>query len=248
MSPLQTQVNRLYRLQPEVAEPATDGLSEVGDLNGPVRGLALELARPADWDAMSLVWRGVQADFGLPAPAIAVNGADGYQLWFSLAQPVPRVQALKFLVALRARYLGAIAPARVRLMPHKPDGIPALQASNQHWSAFIKPDLAPIFGDEPWLDEPPNPEAQAQVLSQLVCMKPEAFVRSIAQLGTQASAPMPFGAVDAAASKVAPDPKRFLMDVMADERVAMHLRIEAAKALLPYCEGGVGSKGVQVEN
>jgi hypothetical protein len=248
MSPLQTQVNRLYRLQPEAGEPATDGLSEVGDLDGPVRGLALELARPADWDAMSLVWRGVQADFDLPAPAIAVNGVDGYQLWFSLAQAVPRVHALEFLEALRARYLGAIALARVRLMPQMPQGLPALQASTQHWSAFIKPDLAPIFSDEPWLDEPPNPEAQAQVLSQLVCTKPEAFARATAQLGKPVHAPMPLSAVDASASKAAPDPKRFLMDVMTDERVDMHLRIEAAKALLPYCEGGVGSNGVQVGN
>jgi hypothetical protein len=31
------------------------------------------------------------------------------------------------------------------------------------------------------------------------------------------------------------NPKRFLLDVMSDSRVELHLRIEAAKALLPYC-------------
>ena len=30
------------------------------------------------------------------------------------------------------------------------------------------------------------------------------------------------------------DPRRFLIEVMNDERVALALRIEAAKALLPY--------------
>jgi hypothetical protein len=35
---------------------------------------------------------------------------------------------------------------------------------------------------------------------------------------------------------LAPDPKRFLLDVMNDDTLALGLRIEAAKALLPYFE------------
>ena len=35
----------------------------------------------------------VQADLALPAPAIAVTGSDGVQLWFSLVQPVQPGQA-----------------------------------------------------------------------------------------------------------------------------------------------------------
>ena len=54
--------------------------------------MVLELTGPADWDVLSAVWRGVQADLELPAPAIAVSGTDGLQLWFSLEAPVPAAQ------------------------------------------------------------------------------------------------------------------------------------------------------------
>ena len=37
------------------------------------------------------------------------------------------------------------------------------------------------------------------------------------------------------------DPKGFLLGVMNDKTVELHLRIEAAKALLPYFEGRGGS-------
>lgn len=72
MNPLQTELQRLYSA-PE----------------GVVRALVLELARPADWGLLSPVWRGLQTDLALPAPAVMVSGVDGYQLWLSLAEPVP---------------------------------------------------------------------------------------------------------------------------------------------------------------
>ena len=37
------------------------------------------------------------------------------------------------------------------------------------------------------------------------------------------------------------DPKGFLLGVMSDKTVELHLRIEAAKALLPYFESRFGS-------
>ena len=60
-----------------------------------VRALVLDVARPADWRPLAAVWQGVQADLGLPAPAIVANGSDGLQLWFSLAQPVPAATDIK---------------------------------------------------------------------------------------------------------------------------------------------------------
>jgi hypothetical protein len=116
----------------------------------------------------STVWRGVQTDLELPAPAIAVSGVDGYQLWFSLAEPVSVAQASAFLEALRGRYLSQVAPGRLAMRPAvdaaSPDNIrhallvPALQPATGQWSAFVAPDLAAIFAEEPWLDLPPNPD------------------------------------------------------------------------------------------
>jgi hypothetical protein len=130
MNPLQTEIQRLY------AAP-----------EGQVRALVLELARPAD--------------LALPAPAIAVTGVDGYQLWLSLVEPVPVAEAAVFLEALRQHYLGAVAPKRISLLPSladtavQPSPVPSQQSANGYWSAFVAPDLAPIFADDPWLDQAP---------------------------------------------------------------------------------------------
>ena len=261
MSTLPAELNRLYHAHahptsnPPGAEP---GLIAP---DGSVRALVLELARPADWALLSTVWRGVQTELELPAPAIAVSGVDGYQLWFSLAEPVSVAQASAFLEALRGRYLGQVAPSRLALRPavdatlpgntRHARPVPALQPATGHWSAFVAPDLAAIFAQEPWLDLPPNPEAQAKVLARLECIKPAAFQAALEQLRPALKAettPLPAVAsekADRPASPAVPapaapgsslDPKGFLLSVMHDQTVALPLRIEAAKALLPYFE------------
>ena len=221
--------------------------------------MVLELARPADWPTLSALWRGVQTDLELPAPAIAVSGIDGYQLWFSLAEPASVAQARAFLEALRLRYLGLVAPARLSMMPSVDAAspgkiqhallVPALQPATGRWSAFVAPDLAAIFSGEPWLDLPPNPDAQAKVLSRLECIKPGVFhallerlspvvrtetspMKSVADEtdGGQASPEVRASALRGSS----PDPKGFLLGVMNDKTVELNLRIKAAKALLPY--------------
>ena len=233
MNPLQTEIQRLY------AAP-----------EGQVRALVLELARPADWGLLAPLWRGLQADLALPAPAIAVSGVDGYQLWLSLTEPVPVAEAATFLEALRQHYLGAVAPKRIRLMPSladpvaQPLPVPSQQPANGYWSAFVAPDLAPIFADEPWLDQAPSPDAQAHVLARLQPIKPTALAAALARLQP---APMPVPLTEMPSSLrtyspgYAPDPsgqaltpKAFLLAVMHDPAVSLALRIEAAKALLPY--------------
>ena len=168
MNRLQQELQRLYGAQAEPepdADPAADApAAAAGRGQAAVRAMVLELARPSDWAALSAVWAGVQADLALPAPAIAVNGSDGCQLWFSLQEPVAVPRAGAFLDALRQRYLGDVAPARVALLPAphaEPDGpprparpVPALQADSGQWSAFVTHDLVPMFTDEPknvWL-------------------------------------------------------------------------------------------------
>ena len=257
MNRLQSEVHRLY-LPPAPEGPGTDPQASAGvGAAGRVRAMVLQLARPADWAALSRVWQGVQGDLALPAPAIAVSGHDAYQLWFSWLEPVAAAQALAFLESLRVRYLGDIQPARVSLMPRadaaspqhalQAEPVPALQPATGFWSAFVAPDLAALFADEPWLDMQPNLDGQAGLLSGLQSMQPDDFERALARLrpaavpALRAPAPAPEAAPAPAADRPDArwarqgewlDPRHFLLEVMNDGAVALTLRIDAAKALL----------------
>ena len=238
-SRLDAELRRLYDI------PPVEG--------APTRALVLELARPADWTALGAIWRGVQADLGLPAPAIAANGCDGLQLWFALQQPVDPASGRAWLEGLCRRWAPEKAPARWRLwtglVVDPVPVVPALTAPEQ-WSAFLAPDLAPIFSDTPWLDLPPSDEGQAALLAGLQPISPEAWTRAAPPF-----AEADVGATTAATTVATPseipctqderrgsapagpaatnDPRAFLLAVMNDPAQAMALRIEAAKALLP---------------
>jgi len=237
---LQSEWQRLYL-------PRTDADADA-NAEGHVRAMVLTLSAPADWAALSAVWQAVQADLALPAPAIAVNGSDGYQLWFSLDQAVPAHEAQAFLEALRQGHLSHIAPARIGLWTVWPaDKAPGQQVQAEQWSAFLAPDLAPMFADTPWLDIPPSPEGQADLLVRLRSIQPAAWqtaltlVQPHAPLPTQPALPLHQAAPASEAASTScetrsstQDPRRFLVDVMNDEAAPLALRIEAAKALLPY--------------
>ena len=253
MNRLQSELSRLF-LPRSVGDAEAPGLI---DPKGKVRAMVLELARPADWDVLSKVWRAVQTELELPAPAIAVSGTDGLQLWFSLSELVSVPQAHAFLESLRLHFLADIAPKRLRLMPvldpsspqqarHAP-AVPAEQDQTGNWSAFVAPDLAPVFADTPWLDIPPSNDGQADLLSRLSSIKPSAFEAALEWLRPVPTEPagvtrettsinadrMPDRPAASVGSLAA---KRFLLQVMNDETVALALRIEAAKALLPYAD------------
>jgi hypothetical protein len=271
MNRLQVEWHRLYASQATASPGADVGDAGLIDATGHVRAMVLELARPADWAAVSRVWNGVQADLELPAPAIAVSGADGYQLWFSLLEPLPAPQAMAFLESLRGRYLGDIRSDRVSLMPAHAASptssllppfrharqVPAPQDISGRWSAFVAPDLAPMFADEPWLDTSPNDDGQSRLLSRLKSISPADLQRALALLSPVSMPPLPQpaqAAIPAATPATTPaatpapgqnplhhhpaqpaaavDPKAFLLGVMNDVTVALGLRIEAAKALL----------------
>lgn len=253
MTRLHTEYQRLY-LPPGAGVDDTAPPRFI-DSDGRTRAMVLALGHPADWASLSPVWRGVQADLALPAPAIAVNGVDAFELWFSLAQPVPVAEATAFLQGLRQRYLPELAPKRLRTLPagagDAPPAawIPAPQAASGQWSAFVAPDLAAVFGDDPSLDFQPGNDAQAELLSRLVSTPLDAFQTALALLrpaaqpaattavpasGAAAPPPATPGATHAALAGPYQDPQRFLLDVMNDPTVALSLRIEAAKALLPH--------------
>lgn len=284
MSRLRSELQRLYRPStPEAQDEVAEDWPLI-DAGGQVRALVLALTGPAEWELLSTVWHGVQTELELPAPAIAVAGADGYQLWFSLVDPVSTPRALEFLDALRRHYLGNLKPSRIGLRPAMtaPSPLQAVQAvqavqaqqvlqavharpvpaqlpNSDHWSAFVAPDLAPVFGDEPWLNSAPNLTGQSDLLSRLTSMPTADFLRVLDQLRPAPSAinlePAPTPAawagagagVDAGAGAGAGSatdhlfaagagrsPQHFLLDVMNDASVALGLRIDAAKALLPY--------------
>jgi hypothetical protein len=251
-----TAMTRLRQEQRRLYAPAgpagADDFALIDD-QGRVRALVIELRRPADWSAASRLWQGVQADLKWPAPAIAVNGRDGYQLWFSLAEPMPAARAQAALIALCQRYLGEISPQCRALLPEPQAAspahwqhaaqVPARQGDAGPWSAFLAPDLAPMFADEPWLDLPPSPEGQTQLLAQLKSMSAAEVQAALDQLGdvdqASALATAASGATVAAthpglaASGPWLEPRCFLLEVMNDASVPLALRIEAAKALMP---------------
>lgn len=229
---------------PALAEP------RLIDAQGRVRALVLALGHPADWQAVHQVWLGVQTDLGLPAPAIAVSGQDAYQLWFSVSQPVSVHQAQAFLQALCARYLGQLAPSRLTLLPT--EGLqhataipaqmpPANRADAEQWSAFVAPDLAPMFAETPWLDVAPSPEGQAELLSRLHSTPPAAWQAALARLQPPRAMPT-LAAYPGAEACATPclDPRQFLLNVMNDASAPLGLRIDAAKALLPRTPDSAG--------
>lgn len=242
--------------------PPTAVDSALVDSAGQVRAMVLAVGRPADWALLAPLWQGVQADLGWTAPAIAVSGHDTLQLWFSLATPVPAAQALQVLQALRGRYLGALPAHRVAYWPAPGQGdgasvqhaepVPAEQTGGGRWSAFVAPDLAAMFSGEPWIDLPPSPDGQARLLAGLASMPLTDLAAALAlsellPAAAQTADPVaspesglapiagPAGLPPSAAPSHTPvDPLRFLRDVLSDTSAPLALRIEAAKALLPY--------------
>lgn len=245
MTRLQTELARLY-LPRSVPDGADNSNPHAWlDAQGRTRVLMLELRCPADGTMLSHIWRSVQVDWEWPAPAMAVSGTDGLQLWFSLAEPVPVAEAVTLLAGLRQWHVPGWGAHRVRQWPEQPvlgelAPVPRCEAASGHWAAFVAADLMPLFEESPWLDIAPGEEGQAQLLAGLGSVRPAQWRAVMAQLQPvsvppSVQAPLPQGAVAAGETN---DPRQFLLRVMNDEAVPMALRIEAAKALLPVTPSG----------
>lgn len=212
---------------------------------GPVRLLLLELARPAAWAPLAALWHTTQIEWGLPAAAIALNGRDGLQLWWGLTEPVPSADGLAWLDALRRRFLPDVVDARVTLQAWAgPPALPQCVVPPDQWSAFVAPDLAPLFEETPWIDLPPTEDGQADLLARLrpiepatwratwqaLCAHPEETAAATDAPASADLAPVVTGR--GAAPHV--EAERFLLRMLRDETAPLALRVEAAKALLPY--------------
>jgi hypothetical protein len=257
MSRLHNAFARLFL--PDPASPARPAptAADLLDSQGCTRALVLELAAPADWDRLRTVWEGVQSDLGLPAPAIAVSGADGVQLWFSAPESVPAADAQRWLQALCRRWLPGLAPQRLRLWPRiavaaggsgavlHAAPVPAVQPDGERWSAFVASDLVPLFTDTPWLDSEPGDDGQGALLERIGVMKPGWFEAGMVRhtAGGEASdgadlPPSPHGpsmderAATTAGSGCRREAALFLQRVMNDETAPLAVRVEAARVLL----------------
>lgn len=188
-----------------------------------------------------------------------MNGVDGYQLWFALDKPVDRQKGYAFLQAL-CRHYGVDNPQlRVRCFPGsraqgpmdpsawEPKAVPAVEnPAEMHWSAFVAPGLAALLAQEPWLDHPPSPEAQADLLSRHSVMSTTAFEAALAVLEPSADtlldiprqAQPAHGQTARIQGYDAGDPKGFLLAVMNDPSVPLIQRMDAAKSLLPFLKDG----------
>jgi len=91
MNRLHAEQRRLYL----VADPCRENDTLI-DSHGRVRALVVDVAQQAGWDAVAALYHGIQNELELPTPAIAVSGGAGYQVWLSLVEPVPVVQAHVF--------------------------------------------------------------------------------------------------------------------------------------------------------
>lgn len=246
--------------------PGQPGVEQGGDGEG-VRLVAWHVLA-ADSERVSQVWTLAQADAGLPAPAISVDGASGWQLWFALAQPRPQAEVervLRHLITGLLREAGAEAAhgahgdaprlsftcwsggAEVAVRSSDADSVATWppvprQVGADRWSAFIAPDLVPVFAESPWLDCAPGEEGQAALLARLTPIDAQDWARLAkaasvedrpAAAHTQPAQPPAAAPV---ATSVAPsvDPRAFLLSVMNDPGVDLVLRIEAARVLLAH--------------
>jgi len=163
-----------------------------------VHWLVLGLDHRAGAEPLGRVWQGLQSELALPPPALAVDGQALLQLWLPLAEPVPTATAAAWLAAVRQRWLADLPAHRIHTWPAAPSGtagapaeggvadapaLPPQPVGEERWSAFVSPDLLPVFADSPWLDLPPGDDAQAALLARVPKASPAAWRAACAGLG-----------------------------------------------------------------
>ncbi len=115
------------------------------------------------WNALCAVANALQAELGLPAPAVSISGAHGFRLWLSFETAMPAARARQFLELLRNAYfpdtdLCADAPVELPPCVHQATGL---------WAAFINPGLGSSFAQESGLEMAPPFAGQAALLDGL---------------------------------------------------------------------------------
>jgi hypothetical protein len=133
------------------------------------------------WDRLCKVANALQADLGLPAPAVSIDGASAYRLWLSLETPVPADQAQDFLALLRQVYFPELelAPDAATAPVYLP---PCLNPRSGKWAAFIHPGMGASFAEESGLEMAPPLGAQVGFLEGLDSIADEQFRDALRKL------------------------------------------------------------------
>jgi hypothetical protein len=152
------------------------------------------------WDRLCRVANALQAELGLPAPAVSIDGASAYRLWLSLETPVPAGEAQDFLELLQRTYFPQteLAPDAATAPVYLP---PCLNPRSGKWAAFIHPGMGASFAEESGLEVAPPLQGQAAFLEGLDSVADEQFREALHKLEQkQAPAPAPVEPASSAAS------------------------------------------------
>lgn len=192
-----TQVLTPAQLQRHLEGQEGVALDLVSPLNE-VRALLIAFRSPSaarravHWEALCALANAMQQRLGLPAPAVSISG-DGYGVWLSLATPVPLADAERLLRALQNDCLAELPDAELALLPGAVHGSlaalpPCLHPASGKWAAWINPGMGAAFAEEPGLDMPPPPAAQAQFLAGLDSITPAQLAQALAVLAPAGAA------------------------------------------------------------
>lgn len=153
--------------------------------NGTTRAIMIPFRRAksgADeaqhWTQLCMVANALQADLGLPAPAVSISGADGYGLWLSFDHPVSSDQTQQFLELLGHAYFpDTQVPADAVHIPVELP--PCLNQASGKWAAFIHPGMGASFADESGLEMAPPMAGQVAFLEGLHSITADQFKHAL---------------------------------------------------------------------
>ena len=163
--------------------------------NGTTRAIMIPFRRANNsgdearhWTQLCTVANALQADLGLPAPAVSISGADGYGLWLSFDPPVPSEQAQHFLELLGQAYFpDTTIPSDA---VHAPVELPpCLNQASGKWAAFIHPGMGASFAGESGLEMAPPMAGQVGFLEGLHSISAEQLRHALDALQPPAPAP-----------------------------------------------------------
>lgn len=153
--------------------------------NGGTRCISLAFRRLAGdaeeghWERLCMVANALQAELGLPAPAVSISGAGAFGLWLSLEKPVTAAQAQEFATLVCAE---ADADVTASTLP------PFLNQASGKWAAFIHPGMGASFAGDEGLDMQPPEAGQVALLEGLESIAPAQFAQALDQLRQSAGA------------------------------------------------------------
>lgn len=231
MDKLISELRRLYllnagnhqRLQHHLRGEATFAFDLAQD--GVTRAIVIDFHKAAGeqhWLRLCDVANALQAELGLPAPAVSVSGGESYRLWLSLASPLPLEQARQFIALLHKAYFEDEEIDFGRTMVELP---PCLHVATGLWASFINPSMGGALAEDLGLEAPPNEMAQAAFLEKLDSISDEQFAHALSTLQRQHKAAAASAAVTTAPAPTprAATPQGLLLKDATLEDIVKHL-------------------------